>query len=302
MQLILRILIGLSVAILSACNISESFGTDDGELVFATKVFEYTPAPGQFINNPITGGFNGVELTPQDACDYAERRLSQRSFISLGGFGGYIVVGFDEPIINSGEYDLAIAGNPFEGSSEPGIVWVMQDENGNGKPDDVWYELAGSEYGKQGVLSNYSVTYYRPSQPKQPIYWEDSLGESGEIAHIVAHPHGSYYPIWIEADSYTLKGSRLEPRTDFNGSIWVQRGFDWGYVDNENDTDIMHGSDAAAGLVFNRFRLCDAVNSKGKSVDLPHINFVKVQTALNSQSGGLGENSTEVFAFCGYKR
>ena len=82
----------------------------------------------------------------------------------------------------------------------------------------------------------------------------------------------------------------------------MQRGFDWGYVDNENDTDLMRGSGAYAGLVFNRFKLSDAVNTKGKLVNLPHINFVKVQTALNSQSGGLGENSTEVFALCGYKR
>ena len=302
MKFSFNIFVALSALLLSACNMTESFGTDDYELLFATKVFEYTPAPGQFINNPMTGGFGGAELTPQDACDYAERRLAKRNFVSLGGFGGYIIVGFDEPILNSGDYDLAIAGNPFEGSSEPGIVWVMQDENGNGEPDDVWYELAGSEYGKQGTLRNYSVTYYRAAQPKQPIRWEDSLGESGEIAHIAIHPHDSYYPSWIEADSYTLKGSRLEPRTDFNGSIWVQRGFDWGYVDNENDTDLMRGSGAYAGLVFNRFKLSDAVNTKGKSVNLPHINFVKVQTALNSQSGGLGENSTEVFALCGYKR
>lgn len=303
MRLRFNIFLGLSTLLLSACNMTESFGVDDAEMVAATRVLEYTPAPGQFINNPMTGGFLGTELTPQAACDYAQRRLEGRNFVSLGGFGGYIVLGFDEPIVNSGgDYDLAIAGNPFEGSSEPGIVWVMMDENANGKADDVWYELAGSEYGNHGVLSNYSVTYYRSSQPKQPIVWEDSLGERGEITHLAAHPHDSYYPAWIEADSYTLQGSRLEPRTQFNGSIWVHLGFDWGYVDNENETDLVRGEGLYAGLEFNRFRLGDAVTSRGKSIDLPYINFVKIQTALNSQSGGLGENSTEVFAVCGYKR
>ncbi|MFR7812460.1 MAG: hypothetical protein ACLU4N_26295 [Butyricimonas faecihominis] len=34
-------------------------------------------------------------------------------------------------------YDLPLR-NAFDGSSEPGIVWVMQDVNGNGLPD-VWY-------------------------------------------------------------------------------------------------------------------------------------------------------------------
>lgn len=296
MRLVVKILPALFVTMLTSCNMTNSFGTDDAELLLTTNVLEYTPAPGQFINNPMTSGFNGSEVTPQAACDYARERLERNYFVSLGGFGGYIVVGFDKPVINSGDYDIAIAGNPFEGSSEPGIVWVMQDENGNGEPDDTWYELAGSEYGKDGVLDDYSVTYHRATYPKQPIRWEDSLGNSGEIAHLEAHPHGSYYPAWIREDCYTLHGTRLAPRTHFNGTIWIQEGFDWGYVDNENTTDLMRGTGAAAGLEFNRFRLSDAVTANGESANLTQADFVKVQTALNSQSGGLGENSTEVFA------
>lgn len=286
--------------LLTSCNIDEVYkGTEKGPSSFATTVIEYTPAPGQFINNTITSGFSGSELTPQAACDYAQRRLEQRQFVSLGGFGGYIIVGFDHAVVNSeGGYDLAIAGNPFEGSSEPGIVWVMQDTNGNGAADDVWYELAGSEQASDGTLHNYSVTYHKPTAPKQPIRWEDSLGDSGEIAHLAAHPHDSYYPAWISTESYTLRGTRLAPQTYFNGTIWIQEGFAWGYVDNENTTDLWRGKGSVAGLVFNRFRLSDAVTADGKPANLPYINFVKVQSALNSQSGGLGENSTEVFAVC----
>ena len=43
---------------------------------------------------------------------------------------------------------FAIQGNAFDSSNEPGIVWVMQDVNGNGLPDDEWYELRGSETGE----------------------------------------------------------------------------------------------------------------------------------------------------------
>ncbi len=269
--------------------------------IFATRVFEYMPAPGQFINNPVTGGFVGDELTLQSACDYARSRLEKRNFVSLGGFGGYIVVGFDKSVTNSGGYDLAIASNPFEGSSEPGVVWVMQDTNGDGEPNEVWYELAGSESEDEGTLRDYSVTYHRPAGTKEPIRWEDSLGESGEIEHLAAHPHDSYYPAWIEAESYTLRGTRLEPRTRFNGTIWIQEGFDWGYVDNESPTDLWRGKGVCAGLEFNRFRLSDAVTADDEPANLTHIDFVKVQTGLNSRSGGLGENSTEVFAVCDYK-
>lgn len=60
-------------------------------------------------------------------------------WVSLGGWGGYIVVGFDHSIENSDEgyrdgYNFSIQGNQFKGSSEPGIVWVMQDTNGNTLP------------------------------------------------------------------------------------------------------------------------------------------------------------------------
>ena len=298
MKIAIKILLLLSVAGLGACNMTEVVEGEDGS-AYATKVFEYTPAPGQFINNRISSGFSGSETTAEGACEYARKRLEKRQFISLGGFGGYIVVGFDHKVKNSGGgYDIAIAGNPFEGSSEPGIVWVMQDENGNGKPDDVWYELAGSEATDENTLHDYSVTYHKPSGAKQPIRWSDSLGKSGEIAHLAAHSHDSYYPAWIEAESYTLRGTRLEPRTRFNGTIWIQEGFAWGYVDNESSIDLWRGVGNFAGLEFNRFRLSDAVTAEGRPANLTHINFVKVQTALNSQSGGLGENSTEVFAVC----
>ena len=47
-----------------------------------SKVFEYTPAPGQFIGDTKTGGFSGEESTAADAAAYAEERLSKGAFIS----------------------------------------------------------------------------------------------------------------------------------------------------------------------------------------------------------------------------
>ena len=92
-------------------------------------------------------GFDGNETGPQAALEYARPQperphsvdASLRGMVSLGGFGGYIVVGFDHSIQASGGYggyDFSITGNQFSGSSEPGVVWVMPDENGNGEPDD----------------------------------------------------------------------------------------------------------------------------------------------------------------------
>ena len=132
------------------------------------KVYEYTPAPGQFINETSTiGGMTGKETFPEAAVAWATQRLKDKLHVSLGSFGGYIIVGFDHSIPNSGnQYDFCIQGNAFDGSSEPGIVWVMQDINGNGLPDDEWYELKGSEAGKKETIRNFEVTYYRPEGKK----------------------------------------------------------------------------------------------------------------------------------------
>lgn len=266
----------------------------------AQKVWEYTPAPGQFINELKTSGFTGEELTAEAAVAYAERRMSEGRFVSLGGFGGYIIVGFDHSVDNAGGYDLAVEGNSFDGSSEPGIVWVMQDENGDGKPNDTWYELRGSESGKPTTIQNYSVTYYRPAEPQSPVKWSDSEGVEGEIDYIGAHhSQDYYYPAWIATDSYTLSGTRLEARNydkSGNGTMWVQPAYDWGYTDNQSSVDFISRNGA-----FNKFDIDNAMDAWGNAVELKYIDFVKVQCGVNAKSGHLGELSTEVFSVVDYK-
>ena len=274
------------------------------------KVYEYTPAPGQFINELKTGGFDGSQTTPETAIAYAEARMSQTDnngnpnpiWVSLGGFGGYIVVGFDHSIDNTSDYDLGIIGNSFDGSSEPGIVWVMQDENGNGLPDDTWYELAGSETGKAETIQNYAVTYYRPSGTGMPVKWSDNQGNSGQIDYLKTyHSQEYYYPLWIEQDSYTLTGTCLKARNydaSGKGAMWVNPHYDWGYSDNWSSID-RHSSDDNynAEANANYFKLSNAIDFEGKPVELKFIDFVKVQTGVNTKSGWLGELSTEVFGF-----
>jgi hypothetical protein len=277
------------------------------------KVFEYTPAPGQFINELKTGGFDDTHTTPEAAVAYAEARMKEvdrngnpsPNWVSLGGFGGYIVVGFDHSIDNSGDYDLAILGNSFSGSSEPGIVWVMQDENGNGQPDDTWYELAGSETGKAETIQNYSVTYYRPTGPKMPVQWTDNLGNSGEIDYLAQfHRQDYYYPLWIEADSYTLTGTCLKARNydaSGNGSYWVNPEYDWGYADNFSPIDrLSNDENTNADPNANHFKISHAIDMDGQPIHLKYIDFVKVQVGVNTKSGWLGEVSTEVLGFYDY--
>lgn len=257
------------------------------------SVVEYMPAPGQFIGDQKRGGFTGNELTTADAIDYAERRLQNEDWVSLGAFGGYIVVDFDHSIANGEGYDIAIRSNSFDGSSEPGVVWVMQDENGNGIADDSWYELRGSEWGAESTIHHYEVTYYRPSGSGMAVQWEDNIGGSGTIDYLESfHSQDYYYPSWIAEDSYTLVGTRLEARNydkSGNGSMWVQPAYDWGYADNCSTIDCQDA--------VNSFDIANAVDCLGESIELDYIDFVKVQCAVQAKSGWVGELSTEVCNF-----
>ena len=69
------------------------------------KVYEFLPAPGQFVNEYYEAA------TMEEACRYAEGRMAQTQYVSLGGFGGFIVAGFDHSVENDGDYNIAITGN-----------------------------------------------------------------------------------------------------------------------------------------------------------------------------------------------
>lgn len=260
------------------------------DVIDCFKVYDYTPAPGQFIGDLKTSGFNGTETTMEAAIEYAEKRIVENLFVSLGAFGGYIVLGLDHSIENGSSHDFIISGNSFDGSSEPGIVWVMQDTNGNCEPDDTWYELSGSETGKDETIQNYEVTYYRPEAAGMAVRWDDNLGNSGEVEYQKSyHNQDFYYPTWIETDSYTLSGTRLKSKSydkSGNGSMWINPTFDWGYADNASSIDSNNGE--------NLFDISNAIDKDGNRIELEYIDFVKVQSALQQQCGWLGELSTEI--------
>ncbi len=275
---------------------------------YISRVYEYCPAPGQFIN----------EMPKYDAGDtYADiLRKAEESIsgtndvmISLGGYGGYVTFGFDHTVMNvEGEMDFRIWGNAFYeltnpdakgGSAEPGIVMVSYDANCNGLPDDEWYELAGSEYHSEATLHDFTITYRRPDPAKPPVEdedgyltdleyipWRGSDGSSGYIAKNSFHPQ-DYYPRWISDDELTFTGTLLAPNgVDLSGqgTYYVLYSYPWGYVDN-------HPNDFAD---LNSFDISWAVDHHGNPVKLPGADFVRVYTGLNQYCGWLGETSTEI--------
>ena len=181
---------------------------------YITEVYEYCPAPGQFVN--IMPLYEEGD-TEEDMCRKARESISGTNdiMISLGGYGGYVTFGFDHTVVNvPGQKDFKILGNAFYadanpnpsapdsgGSCEPGIVMVSIDRNNNGLPDDEWYELAGSEYHKPETRHGFQITYTRPAADKAPtpdnnspitdttyILWETGDGEKGYIAKNLPQP------------------------------------------------------------------------------------------------------------------
>lgn len=291
----------------------------EGATAYVTKVLDFMPAVGQFTNSlPKYEEGDTQEAMNQKVLEAIGN--GKNGMISLGGFGGYVVVGFDHTIKNKEGYrDFRVRGNAFYsnsnpdpdapkgGSAEPGVIMVAYDRNKNGVPDDdEWYEIAGSAYNgcekepwyEKAVANcndvntyhNYEITYYRPEQEPtgatiEYIRWEDNKGHSGYKVKNAFHGQ-PYFPQWVTADKLTFKGTCL-PQNGIDesgkGTYFVCYTFRYGYADNEkNDAD-----DAAIDIDW-------AVDANGEKVHLPGVDFIKIYTGVNQENGWLGECSTEV--------
>jgi hypothetical protein len=286
-----------TLLILAAMAVGSCKKSDEstGRSKYVSRVLEYRPAPGQFMNEKNTG-------TPEAAQTLIG---GTSSLLSLGSFGGYVVVAFDHPLQNAEGADIGIYGNPNTGSgtewSEPGIVSVMQDKNGNGLADDgEWYELAGSEHANPETLKEYRITYYNPRNKTDDVLWKDNQGRQGKVLRNAFHGQ-EYYPLWFaEQDSVTFTGTLLPPALRSEG-LNTNPSFAWGYADSGSEEFLKLRSEFGRG--YNTFDISWAVDKNGNKANLKSVDFVRVMTAQNSNgssgdetNGGrqVGEISTEV--------
>ncbi len=256
---------------------------------YIDRVYEYLPAPGQYINTLPTfeEGF-----TQEDMIALVESQIAgvgAGSIVTLGGYGGYVTFGFDHMVENrSGLRDLRIYGNKMATSSEPGVIMVSMDLNENGVPDDEWFEIKGSAHDDDATISNYEITYYRSADEDATPYiiWRDNQGEEGSIEKNAFHTQ-SYFAEWIDSDSLSFSGTRLPDVAENQGvdgaESWVMTGFEYGYADNGFNAD----ESSAIDIDW-------AVDHNGETVYLEGINFVRVYSGVNQVAGWLGELSTEI--------
>lgn len=265
---------------------------------YISRVFEYQPAPGQFVNDANYG-------TPAKAQTLVGS--IDNGLVSLGAYGGYVVFGFDHSIANRTGADLGIYGNPLYSLgaewAEPGIVQVMQDLNGNNLPDDgEWYELAGSEYAHPTTRKKYRIAYYNPKNFTSDIAWRDNQGQRGAVLRNSFHRQAYYPNFAANQDSLVFEGTLLR-NTLLPGGIITNAPFAWGYADSGSPDFLQVQQVERRG--YNPFDIAWAVNPQGQPVTLSHIDFVKVYTGQNCDGNPfgnltdpraryLGEVSTEV--------
>ena len=256
------------------------------------QVIEYLPAPGQFVNEL-------PEYKPDDdaatMAAKADAMLHRGDVVSLGAWGGSITMRLNLPLPNNDGADFRIRGNAYFsgsdsdgrrfGGSEPGIVYVMRDDNGNGEPDDCWYELRGEGY--EQSIADYEVTYHRPALDATDatyIRWTAADGSEGYINRVSAYHLQSFFAEWVGQGSQTFRGRRLPDNGVLDEPTGTYRLFNVkGYADSYPNNSNESGLDISS-----------AVDAEGRAVELDRIDFIKVVTGVLQCNGMLGENSTEV--------
>ncbi len=301
-----RWLLPLILGVVACDDISSD--NDNSPTPYITKVLDYLPAPGQYVNTMPSYEEGDTQAAMNEKV--LERiGNNAQGMITLGGYGGYVVVGFDHTIENrEGLCDFRVLANAYSGSSEAGIIMVSVDSNANGTADDQWYEIAGSAHADPSqeswyqtavdsgndvnfYLFDFSISYTAPTdEPSADGYstyipWVDNKGGSGYIAKN-GYNTQCYFPAWSEQSALTFTGSRLPQNAideSGTGASFVLQSFAYGYADNAANSD-----DASC------IDISWAVDSTGSSVELAGVDFIKIYNGVNQQNGWIGESSTEV--------
>jgi hypothetical protein len=161
---------------------------------------------------------------------------------------------------------------------------MQEDRNGNGVPDEMWYELRGGDDDdpavKDRITRRYAVSYFSThdsgsvneyGQLIRKVYWADSRGRTGMIP-------GGFPVYWGVAGNWvtytcTLLRDDGQIATGGYGGLIAS-----GYVDA-----------AAVDFPVNK-----AMGVDGAPVALTAVKFIKVQTGVFRYGGLYGDVSTEI--------
>ena len=287
---------------------------------FATRVVEYAPAPGQFVQSSQYNDPSRALGPPGMAGGLSAG--DNAKVVTLGGFGGTITLGFDHSIWanphNPMGLDFIVFGNAFfvggdvnRRWAESGVVEVSRDDNHNGLADDAWYLIPGSH------LATTPPTPPPPPPLRTTVMWDSAM----------------LNPAWVppgRSGAWTTSGYLL-PASPFGSNPLLQNTGGgaseqvWGYADlaptlllgDTTASNVVDDPDAdparfytvpddpmtvgitpgsGGGSAFAIGWAVDEPTGLPVSPPLDRIDFVRITTGVHGTTSLLGEVSTEVSA------
>lgn len=288
------------------------------QTAFATRIVEYVPAPGQFVRvgqfsdpsralgPPVGGGVDGADNS---------------NVVTLGGFGGFITLGFERVILDDARnpmgLDFIVFGNAFWAGGnagrrwgEPGVVEVCRDVNGNGEADDAWYVIRGSH------VKDAAASWWVQE-------WDDDVGDATRPPMFASWIPEGRSGVWT-SEGMRLRGEVFENASGVvenpNGDGAEHEGV-WGYADmspvlvlGDLDGDgVVDDEELDAEEFYTRpddpltvgvtpgsgggdaFDIAWAVDPvTGEPAGLDGVDFIRIRSGVMHVRPLLGEVSTEV--------
>jgi len=285
---------------------------------FATKVVEFVPAPGQFVNRP---EFNNPLRALGAPSGGGTFDADNSSIVSLGGFGGSITLAFDHTVkddpLNPLGLDAIVFSNAVWSGGDPevhfgelAVIEIAYDENNNGQPDaGEWYLIPGSHLDDP------------PSRFRIQM-WDSHVNDVTFPPASASWIPSGYFGTWATA-GFRLPESLITQFEIFNPSSDAAVEGIWGYAeytptlllgdfdaDNRiNDLTISPAEfytvpDDPFGVGISpgsgggdAFDIAWAIDPfTGAAAELPGFDFIRVSNGFHYTFGIFGEFSAEIDA------
>lgn len=284
---------------------------------FAARVIDYRPAPGQFVQDP---AFNDPAAALGPPVGGGTGDADETKAVTLGGFGGYIVLAFDHTIADDPKHSLGldciVFGNAFWASGnanrrwgEPATVEISRDANANGLADDAWYLIPGSHLTNPAQHWQHQTWDDNPDDATYPpaYAWWVPFGEVGvwqtwgfrlpgevfENALTLDNPNGlsaEVEGIWGYADcSPTLRLGDLDGDDLVDDPERLPEAF---YTVPDDPFRVGVDPGSGGGDAFDIAWAIDPVT--GLPAGLHGFDFLRITNATNVVLGPFGERSAEV--------
>lgn len=276
-----RIILFVSMILISSFAISSEF---------AAEVIEYFPASGQWVN---TTDFNNPQKALGAPVGLSLDAPDNTSIVSLGAFGGRIVLKFDHTVMddprNSMGLDAIVFGNgfwklinPHWRWQEPGNIEISRDVNGNGIADDIWYLIPGS-HTQYPSLNPTDISYHRTD----PAYLPEEKSHYPSPTYFPNYPDFVTFNHFIVPDE--IAGNYENPNYGISDDETV-----WGYCDLSPTAPDVVGDGAIylipdnpykVGLIVesgggDAFDIADAIDPlTGEKANLDGFDFIRITSA-----------------------